>query len=188
MREYAQWWQRNTFRHTFFDNDIQQIHRRLPICTTTYNEAQFSETLPASGRQYLTCRVSENVFSTSANLSAFQSGTMTLFGWLVSPNFSHKYTSGTFRRDYRNVLACTSKCIQNCILIRRWTKQITTSREIKLSNKTTCKVRCIRGLQGPAWCKFFSVILLHLFHSTCFGCNIHPSSGASYNAHAVWYR
>ena len=24
-----------------------------------------------------------------------------------------------------------------------------------------------------------------LFHSTCFGCNIHPSSGASYNAHAV---
>ena len=48
---------------------------------------------------------------------------------------------------------------------------------------------CTRmGLLGPAWCKLFSVILLHLFHSTCFGCNIHPSSGASYNAHAVWYR
>ena len=44
------------------------------------------------------------------------------------------------------------------------------------------------GLLGPAWCKLFSVTLLHLLHSTCFGCNIHPSSGASYNAHAVWYR
>ena len=29
------------------------------------------------------------------------------------------------------------------------------------------------------------VLFYYTFCSTCFGCNIHPSSGASYNAHAV---
>ena len=38
------------------------------------------------------------------------------------------------------------------------------------------------GLLRPAWCKF---TLLHFPCSTCFGCNIHPTSGASYNAHAA---
>ena len=33
------------------------------------------------------------------------------------------------------------------------------------------------GLLRPAWCKLFSVILLHFPRSTCFGCHIHPSSG-----------
>ena len=41
------------------------------------------------------------------------------------------------------------------------------------------------GLLRPAWCTLFSVTLLHFPCSTCFGCNIHPSSGASYNAHAA---
>ena len=41
------------------------------------------------------------------------------------------------------------------------------------------------GLLRPVWCKLFSVTLLHFPCSTCFGCNIHPSSGASYNAHAA---
>ena len=41
------------------------------------------------------------------------------------------------------------------------------------------------GLLRPAWCKLFSVTLLHFPRSTCFGCHIHPSSGASYNAHAA---
>ena len=41
------------------------------------------------------------------------------------------------------------------------------------------------GLLRPAWCKLFSVTLLHFPCSTCFGCNIHPSSGASYNVHAA---
>jgi hypothetical protein len=41
------------------------------------------------------------------------------------------------------------------------------------------------GLLGPAWCKWFSVILLHFFFALHVSdVNTHPSSGASYNAHA----
>ena len=40
------------------------------------------------------------------------------------------------------------------------------------------------GLLRTAWCKLFSVTLLHFPCSTCFRCNIHPSSGAAYNVHA----
>ena len=39
------------------------------------------------------------------------------------------------------------------------------------------------GLLGPAWCKLF-MLFYYTLCSTCFGCNTHPSSGATHNVHA----
>ena len=69
---------------------------------------------------------------------------------------------------------------------RRWGQPSETFSVVSIfrSHVTSWQLWSYMGLLGPAWCKLFSVILLHLFHSTCFGCNIHPSSGAIYNVHA----
>jgi hypothetical protein len=73
--------------------------------------------------------------------------------------------------------------IKFCYNLSSGSRSVPCGRTEGQTDRQTYRRNECMGLLGPAWCKLFSVIY-YTFCSTCFGCNTHPSSGATYNVHA----